>query len=148
MISPIVVPWALEKIRVRSPAKLFCRETQNLYNSTGSTPISAQAKKPFSTFSAAPLILTLPDCDSIATSNTAPTTPTVKSAQPNHSVHPAEAENLSAHIVHAGEQVCHRIKDRVVDPLYQCVPDIHGDVRADPFEHHAQGISQPREDIS
>ena len=32
--------------------------------------------------------------------------------------------------------------------LYQRVPDIHSDVRADSLEYHTQGISQPREDIS
>ena len=72
-----------EKMRVKSPAKVFCRLMQNLYSSTGATPIREQAKKPFSTFIAVVLTLALPVWYSIATSKTATTVPEIKSDQPN-----------------------------------------------------------------
>ena len=56
---------------------------QNLYNSTGTIPISEQAKKPFKMLILVVFIFALPHWYSIATSNMATTTPATKSAQPN-----------------------------------------------------------------
>ena len=77
-------PWACspEKMRVKSPAKVFCRLMQNLYNSTGATPMREQAKNPFSTFIAVVLTLALPVWYSIAISKTATTVPAINSDQP------------------------------------------------------------------
>ena len=67
----------------RSWEKVFCRLMQNLYSSTGKTPIKEQAKKPFRTLIAVVFIVALPFWYSIAVSNTATTVPAIKSAQPN-----------------------------------------------------------------
>ena len=44
----------------KSFENVFCRLMQNLYSSTGTTPNSEQAKKPFNTFIAVVLIFALP----------------------------------------------------------------------------------------
>ena len=44
----------------KSFENMFCRLMQNLYSSTGTTPNSEQAKKPFNTFIAVVLIFALP----------------------------------------------------------------------------------------
>ena len=44
----------------KSFENVFCRLMQNLYNSTGTTPNSEQAKNPFNTFIAVVLIFALP----------------------------------------------------------------------------------------
>lgn len=72
-----------EKIRVRSPAKVFCRLIQSLYSSTGTGPMREQAKKPFRIFRAVVLKFALPLWYSMATSNTATTTPAANRDQPN-----------------------------------------------------------------
>lgn len=42
-----LIPCSFAKILARSCENVFCKLMQNLYNSTGTTPISEQAKKPF-----------------------------------------------------------------------------------------------------
>ena len=57
-----------------------CSVMQNLYSAMGSSPMREQAKKPFRTFNAVVLRFALPVWYSIATSNTATTTPVAYSA--------------------------------------------------------------------
>ena len=64
-------------------AKVFCRLTHSLYSSTGTGPMREQAKKPFRTFRAVVLRFALPLWYSMATSNTATTTPAANRDQPS-----------------------------------------------------------------
>ena len=67
----------------RSCEKVFCSDMQNLYSSTGTTPIREQAKKPFRILIDVVLISARPCWYSIATSKMATTIPAMKSDHPN-----------------------------------------------------------------
>ena len=69
---------------VRSCEKVFCKVTQNLYNSIGVTVNSDTAIKPFNQFKAVLCMLALPFWYSIARSNADTTKPTANKAQPKN----------------------------------------------------------------
>ena len=48
------------KIPAKSPENVFCRVTQNLYNSIGTVPISEHAKNPFNILRTEDLMFALP----------------------------------------------------------------------------------------
>ena len=54
------VDTALANKADKSCEKVFCKEIQNLYSSTGTTPNNEQAKKPFKTFIAVVFMFALP----------------------------------------------------------------------------------------
>ena len=56
--SPVLLLPAANAAKSRE--NMFCRVMQNLYSSTGSTPIREQAKKPFKILSAAVLTFAFP----------------------------------------------------------------------------------------
>ena len=58
--SPMDEDCSAANMPARSPVKIPCSEQHSLYSCTGRTPTRDAAKKPFSTFNAAPLMLTRP----------------------------------------------------------------------------------------
>ena len=133
--------------------KVFCRLMQNLYSSTGKTPIKEQAKKPFRTLIAVVFIVALPFWYSIAVSNTATTVPAIKSAQPNrvNSCMVAFIQSRSKcrrPYFHHGEEVCYCAVDCLIKPLEHCVPDHIGYLLSEKVKHSAYGITDSGKNIS
>ena len=78
--SPVLLVPAANAAKSRE--NMFCSVMQNLYSSTGSTPIREQAKKPFKILSAVVFTFALPHWYSIAVSNTATTVPAANKDHP------------------------------------------------------------------
>ena len=63
-------------------------------------------------------------------------------------LHPIEIEDIRAHISHHGEEVRYRAVNGFIEPFQHRVPYYIGDLFSEKIEHAADGVSDPRKNIS
>lgn len=108
---------------------MFCSVMQNLYNSTGTIPISEQAKKPFSTLIARclysrPAVLVFDG--GIKNSNHRSGNkerPAEQSKQLNGCLHPIQFKDIRTHVAYHCKEISYCFVNGFIEPLDMGIPN-------------------------
>ena len=115
----------------RSWEKVFCRLMQNLYSSTGTTPMREQAKKPLRILIEVVLMLIFYRHIKYSDNHTCnKERPAEQREEFDSRLNPVKVKDVRPHIAHHGEEISCSIIYRFIKPFEHGVPDGVGYLRA------------------